>query len=142
MGKVALSTAEEAQFRAIWADPTLTRADIAARFGIGDGTVYRTRRRLGLPDRPNNNTGPMPKIHGPTEKRFIEDWRSHMSARRIATKYGVSVQTACSTAARLGLPSKKRHKVLQAGTRDRPTCAVCGGDTGGRCGCMRGRLVA
>lgn len=40
-----------AQLQALWGNPWRTRAGIAMSLGIGEATVYRWARALGLPDR-------------------------------------------------------------------------------------------
>ena len=145
-----IHAAAEDRFREAWAALTPAR-QMAITFGVDPQTIFNTAARLGLPTRPApvrtrkpakpkvGRYGPPPKITGPRELEFAKDWRTDMTARRIALKYGVNVQTACSTAARLGLPPKRRHRAdLPTGWIVRATCFVCGGDTGGRCGC---RLV-
>jgi len=43
---------DEAAFRAAWADPRLSRDEIARRFGLSISSVALTVKRLGLPPRP------------------------------------------------------------------------------------------
>jgi hypothetical protein len=138
---VSLPPMQEPAFIRAWADLTLTQDDIAAKFGVSRNTVQRTRVRLGLPVR--SHPSHTPKINGPrAEAEFGADWRNPtLSARVIANKWDISVQTACSTAARLKLPSKRRHRAdLPSSGQERHGCGVCGGATGGRCGCY-GRVA-
>lgn len=86
--------------------------------------------------------GAYPSLYGikpEQEQAFTEDWLNpRMTARAVARKYGVSTNTACTTAiTRLKLPRKRKgRQVAIAGTWHRPACFVCGGATGGRCGCL------
>ena len=70
---------------------------------------------------------------------FTLDWNSGRSIKAMGRVYGVQHGTIRRTAQRLGLAPRTTK---YGGTRERPTCPCCGGDTGGRCGCLRGRVCA
>ena len=73
------------------------------------------------------------------EAEFKADWDKRISVLVMGRKYGVNEATVRRTAIRIGLGSRRDPRRNRGGTRNRPTCMVCGGDTGGLCGCTRRR---
>lgn len=91
-----------AAFRAAWADPDLTVAEIAARFGMLDLVAGQHARRLGLPPR----IGGAPRAaFGPA---FDRHWRDGVRTRVMAAIYGCHPDTVLREARRRGLSRRKR----------------------------------
>lgn len=73
----------KAEFEAMWRDPTMTKEDVAARFGIGRTTVLRWARALRLPLKaysPPDWSGPVPG--DPTEEE-IKELGAYLRASRV-----------------------------------------------------------
>lgn len=89
-------------FRALWADDSLTLADIGARLGgIHPVNVGQHGARMGLPPR---KTGAKPRAAiGP---EFDLMWRMGVKVREIARAHGIGQPRASRIAAERGLPPR------------------------------------
>jgi hypothetical protein len=93
----------EAGFRALWADATLSNADIAARCGMSRDMVTFHGRSLGLPRRRSGR-----RSQFGFDATFDAMWRAGVLAREIARAYGCSARLVPHTAAQRGLPARGR----------------------------------
>lgn len=86
------------ELRRLWADDSLTNAQIAVAVGYSERGLCTVARKLGLPPR---RIGP--KVTFDTDL-FERLWRAGVGAREIAGLFGCNRFTLSSAAARMGLP--------------------------------------
>ena len=79
-----------AEFRAMWYDPSLTIADIAAALNIGKRSVWQRAHHRGMPDRTTIiRMGPAPIL----DDKAKAMWEACVRREDIATLYGVHPST-------------------------------------------------
>ena len=124
-GKYVARSVDELAFVAAWNDRSISRLEIASRFGMAPSHLHRTATRLNLQPRGRPTDWAIPPVR---QAAFRTDWLSNETASRIARKYRVSISTASATAARMGLPPKKRRRGTETVSGvERRGCMVCGG---------------
>lgn len=105
-----------AELAAMWADPDLTRTDIARRVGLSDAGLTRRIKAMGLPLRGSGSTK-RPSIHPRDEPLFCALWRAGVGGAEIAARFGTCYRTVANTSRRLSLPARN------PGTRPSMTAA-------------------
>lgn len=100
-GRVALYSV--AEFKRLWLDPGMTKARIAARFGMARVQVQLHARRLGLP--PRRTGAPPVYTFGP---EFDAMWRARVMAREMASVYGCAPTLIHKEAERRGYGPRGR----------------------------------
>ena len=92
----------EAEFRRMWADPTLKLSDIAARLDVSWQAVTCRARTRGLPPRPGG-AGLNRKID---RALFVAMWAANVSPTSMAEYFGVCRENIHLRARRWGLPAR------------------------------------
>lgn len=88
-----------ATIRRLWLDRSMLLTEVSRITGLHRVTLMRRARALGLPPRPQWRA----KASIPDADLYTVMWADGLSARHIATYFGVSYDTAVVTAKRLGL---------------------------------------
>ena len=89
----------EAEFRRLWLDRGVSRAEIAAKLGITPDSVRFRARARGLGAKPR----PMKLIW---TDELAEMWRAGVCGRDIADRHGVAYSTMSRRAAAAGMPPR------------------------------------
>ena len=98
-----------AKFARLWADMTLTKAEIAAMCGYtergGLSSVRRKAAAMGLPPRPKQRAGRMVAVI--EEALFRRMWAYRVSTKEMGSHINTHPATISNTARRLGLPHRR-----------------------------------
>jgi hypothetical protein len=91
---------------AMWADRSITRAQIAATVGLSERAVTMRVKAMGLPLRGRDTKRP-----SITDKALFADlWWCGVGSSEIAAHFGVGPRTVANTRDRLGLPNRHPGK--------------------------------
>lgn len=108
-----------AEFAALWADHSITRAEIGRRVNLCEKAVTKRAVALGLPLRGQGSK--KPSLKPADEPLFRDLWRAGVSAAEIAERFGFKYRTVANTCARLKLPKRppgQRPKMTMAQYRE------------------------
>lgn len=98
----------EAEFRRLWLDNSITRAEIAKRLGIGEAAARSRAIRRGLPARPGFHA----KLRNwaITADVLLPLWQAMVTTEGIAKHLGVPDKAIHQAAVRLGLPPRNSSR--------------------------------
>ncbi len=82
-----------AEFRRLWEDMTISKAEIGRRLGIGIAAVSQRAAARGLPPRPD--VRPWQRVH--SEAEILELFGIGLSANQIARRMGCTIATVRHT---------------------------------------------
>jgi len=102
----------------LWMDSSLTRADIAKRFGVTKSFVERQAKRYKLPSR----RGGLIPTHGVSRERFEKVWMDYSFTKdQAAFELGIPKSTCRDLAEHYGLPTERDGYRWNSGERPDPT---------------------
>jgi hypothetical protein len=104
-----------ARLRALWADPSLTRPDIAMRLGVSENAVIGKSDRLGLPPRGADASRmkqmTRPVVPAERDAKFTLLWNQReprLTEQKIGEHFGTGRGGITKWARRLGLPARDK----------------------------------
>lgn len=102
----------EAEFRRLWADLSVSVAEIGRRLGISGNAVKQRAKVRNLPDRPKGR--PFARVHD--HDRIVALYRSGLSMIAVARVMGCTLHNVLMALRRAGVPSRDRKDPKTTGS--------------------------